>query len=58
MKSIHDLEDSFSDKSLGLSINRPCFLQEMYVFAPILIILIQGVYLRKPIRSNCVEKKS
>ena len=25
--------------------------------APILIILIQGVYLRTPIKSNCVEKK-
>ena len=53
VKSIHDLEDSFSDKSLWLSINRLCLLPDMYVFAivregevicavaPILIILKQ-----------------
>ena len=44
MKSI----DSFSDKSLYLSINRPCLLPEMYVFTLVrkcLVILpIQGVY--------------
>ena len=55
-KIIHDLEDSFSDKSLWLSINRPCLLREMYVFTlvrnrgaicavtPSLILPIQGVY--------------
>ena len=32
MKSIHDLDDLFSDKSLCLSINRPCLLPEMFVF--------------------------
>ena len=32
MKSIHDLKDSFSDKSLWLSINHPCLIREMYVF--------------------------
>ena len=34
IESIHDLEDSFSDITLCLSINRPyaCFFQEMYVF--------------------------
>ena len=31
-KSIHDLEDSFSDKSSCLSINCPCLLPEMFVF--------------------------
>ena len=31
MKSIHDLEDSFSGKS-WLSINRPYLIPEMYVF--------------------------
>ena len=31
MKSIHDLEDFFSDKSLWLCINRPCLLPEIYV---------------------------
>ena len=31
MQSIYDFEDSFSIKSLWLSINRPCLLSEMYV---------------------------
>ena len=33
MKSIHDLEDSFSYKSLWLIMNRPCLLPEMYVLS-------------------------
>ena len=33
VKSIRDLEDSFSDKSLWLRINSPCLLPEMYVFS-------------------------
>ena len=32
MKSIHDLEDSFSDRTLWLSIYHPCLPTEMYVF--------------------------
>ena len=32
MKSIHDLEDSFSDKSLWFGINSQFLLPEMYVF--------------------------
>ena len=56
MKTIHFLEDSFSDKSLWLRRNGTCLLPEMYGFTlvrkrgvicavtTILIIPIQGVY--------------
>ena len=36
MKSIHDIEDSFSNRSLQLSTDRSCLLPEMYVFTLVL----------------------
>ena len=54
MKSIHDLEDSFSDRSLRLSINRSRLLPEMYMYVFTMVrrgvscavdfTYIQGVY--------------
>ena len=50
MKSIRDLEDSFSDRCLWLSINRPCLLPGMYV------IVFTLVRKRGVICATCIYK--